>query len=1053
MHIGPSGITDREFCAEVRRLARAHRPGYSVPPIAYVLLVAMLGAPLPASAQPTQFRRLSVDHGLPSHYITTIYQDSKGFMWFGTDAGLCRYDGRTCKVFKNVPSDTTTLAGNAIWSLCEDRHANLWVGTYSGGLNKLDLKTEKITRMSSTSILPAALHTVPIKALLVDNDVLWIGTFGAGLGMLDLSTNAFHLFTHDSLDPGSIADDVIFWILQDHAGTIWVGTAGGLCAFEPARQTFTRYAHDPRNPRSLSNNIVVTVFEDHRNRLWVGTKNGLNLLDRGTGSFVRFGTPAPRGISNSSVYAIGEHFTRMDTSLWIGTDGGGVNRYDERTHSFHVFVNAASDPSSISDNNVTCMFTDRSGAMWIGTLQGGVNRIDTERKNVRHWRHDPANPNSLPRGGVYSLAQDSLGSFWIGTYAGGLCRYDVQRGLFQRYDQASSRGLASNDISALLTDRSGTLWVGTNAGGLMKFDAHASRFVPFSPTPSNHRRLASSSIDEVIEDTHGVIWIGTIGQGLNMYNPRTDALVRYLPNPSVAHSISHDRVTVIRQSRDGALWIGTEGGGLNRFDPQTRRFSHFRFHLADTNSLSDDLVYAVHEDRHGMVWVGTSNGLNRFNPTTRTFKRYFVRDGLASDYIKGILEDTKGNLWLITARGISRMSLDRKRIVNFDHHDGFINYGFTDAYIVTSTGHILVGGSEGVDIFHPDSLVENENPPPIVLTEFTVYNNPYALPQTIPFTQEISSLEWNQNFFSLSFAVLDFTNPDRNQYAYRMIKEGDPEWLSSGSGRFANFTNLDAGSYVFTATGANSNGVWNTQGVSLRITIKPPFWRTWWFLALMVTAVIALLAVIYNVRVAHLLRIERLRVRIAGDLHDDVGSSLSAIALMTDMVSRRLPPNSPERERLASATAVARTTADALRDIVWLINPEHEKVEDMVLRMKDAASKLLANIHHTFETDERGLTDRLDMDLRRNIILMYKEILNNITKHSQATKVDITMKCVDGQLFLRVRDNGRGFDEATVKRGSGLNNLRQRAEKMGGSLAIESAPGRGTCIELSVKIP
>ncbi len=1047
MQFASSGITDRVSRANARRNSFACNTLRPAAPAFCFIALALLGSTL--HAQSTLFRRLTVEHGLPSHYITTILQDSKGFMWFGTDAGLCRYDGRSFKLFKNIPADTTSLASNSIWSLFEDGEANLWIGTYSGGLNKLDLKTERITRMVHAAAIPAALNDVPIKALFVDGTTLWIGTFGAGLGMLDLSTNAFHHFTHDSLDPGSIADNVIFCILRDHAGTMWVGTASGLCAYEPSRQTFTRYAHDPKNPRSLSNNIVVTVLEDHRGRLWVGTKNGLNVLDRSSGNFTRFGT----ALSNTVIYAIGAHYTRTDTSLWIGTDGGGLNRYDEARQSFTTFINAPLDAASISDNNITCMFTDRSGTLWIGTLQGGANRIDTERKNVRHWRHSPGNPNSLPRGGVYSLAQDSAGTFWIGTYTGGLCSYEAQRGLFQQYDRATEHGLASSDISALITDRFGVLWVGTSGDGLLKFDARTKRFVPFSAIPSNQRRLLGVAIDELIEDRNGLIWIGTMGRGLNMYDPRTDVLVRYLPNPAVPQSLSHNRVTVVRQSRDGSLWVGTEGGGLNKFDPGTRTFTHFRARALDTTSLSDDLVYAVHEDRHGFVWVGTANGLNRYDPATGVFKRYFVRDGLASDYIKGILEDGKGNLWLITARGISRLSADRTGIVNFDYHDGFINYGFTDACVVSLTGHILVGGSEGVDLFHPDSLVENTTAPAIVLTEFTVYNTPYSLPQAMAFTHEIPSLAWNQNFFSIAFAVLDFTNPDRNQYAYRMTKEGDPRWVSSGTEPFANFTNLDDGTYVFTASGANNNGVWNTEGVRLRITIKPPFWRTWWFIALMIAVLVAILAIIYNVRVAHLLRIERLRVRIASDLHDDIGSSLSAIALMTDMVGRKLPPDSPERDRLASATAVTRSAADALKDIVWLINPEHEKLEDLLLRMKDAAAKLLANIHHTFDADEQNLAGTLDMDLRRNIILIYKEILNNITKHAQATNVQIRVRTSDGQFQLCVQDNGRGFDEATVTRGNGLNNLHTRAAKIGGSLAITSSPGKGTSVELLVKIP
>lgn len=1005
-----------------------------------------------ACAQPVSFKRISVEHGLPSAYVTTIFQDSKGFMWFGTDAGLCRYDGHTVRVFKNNPADSTSLSANTAWSLCEDRQARLWVGTYGGGLNCLDLKTERVT-MTKDFPLPESANEVPIKALLVDRaNVLWIGTFGAGLVALNLTTREVRHFTHDSLDPGSLPSNTIFCLLEDHSGRVWIGTAGGLCSFDRGRESFTRYVHDPGNPRTLSNNIVVTVYEDLRHRLWVGTKNGLNVLLPGSNAFKRYRASPSRGLLHPSVYAIGEHCAPHDTSVWIGTDGGGMHRYNEFSDSFTAYTNQPDDPTSLSDNHINGVFTDRSGTLWIATLQGGASRIDKQHKNVRHWRHSTSAPNSLSRGPVYSLVQDSSGNFWIGTYTGGLCRYEARSGSFLRYAPGAATGLTSSDISALLTDRTGQLWVGTPGRGLLKYVARAERFVPFSSVQSNQRRMQGAGIDELFQDSEGDIWIGTSGQGLLMYRPATDVLVGFFPQETNPRSISHSRITVIRECR-GMLWIGTEGGGLNVLDRTTREFAHYRFEASDTNSLSNDLVYAIHEDRSGAIWVGTSNGLNRFDPTTGTFRRYFTRDGLASDYIKGILEDRTGNIWLITASAISRMSPDGRSIVNFDYHDGFVNLGFNDAYLIAREGQLYVGGSEGVDIFHPDSLVVDETPPPVVLTEFTVYNNPYTLPQAVPFTSEIASLEWNQNFFSISFSVLDYANPERNLYSYRMAKEDDPTWTSSGANRFANFTNLDHGTYLFTATGANSNGVWNRQGTSLRITIRPPFWKTWWFITLMVLAVVGMLAIVYNVRVSHLLKIERLRVRIASDLHDDVGSSLSAIALMTEVVSRRLPEGSVERERLMAATHVTRTTADALRDIVWLINPEHENVQDLIQRMKDAASKLLLNTHLIFEVDHNGFPATLDMEFRRHLILLYKEILNNIARHAAATEVRITLRRDDGALFLRVSDNGKGFDETTIRRGSGLTNLRLRAERIGGTISITSAPGKGTTVELRAKIP
>ncbi|MER3524805.1 MAG: hypothetical protein C4326_12340 [Ignavibacteria bacterium] len=956
------------------------------------------------------------------------------------------------RTYKTHPIDSASLPSNAIWSLCEDTSAHLWIGAYTGGVSRMDLKSEKITRLGSSPLIPATLNAVPIKALYVDRkNVLWIGSFGAGLGMLDLSTNAARVFTHDPSNAESLCDNTIFSLLEDRSGILWVGTANGLCAFDSSRRRWTRFVHDPAHPRSLSNNIVVTVFEDHRGRLWVGTKNGLNLLDRATGTFTRFDTASAPRLSGASIYGIGIHCVGADTTVWFATRSDGLNRYDERTHTFTVFKNVIGDPTSLSDDNINCLFTDRTGTLWIGTLQGGVSKINTERKKVRSWRNDPSNSNSLPKGGVYALTQDSSGNFWIGTFAGGACRFDPRTETFTHMNRHTNHGLGDDDVTAFHTGPTGTVWLGTFRGYLGRFDPAQQRFVPFSHVSSHLQRLANVIIDGLHEDRKGRLWIGTVDHGLKMFDPRANVLVQYLPDSSNPQSLSHGRVTAIWEGRDGTFWIGTEGGGLNRFDPTTRSFTHFRSRSNDTTSLSGDLVYAVLEDHRGMLWVGTANGLNRYDPATRSFQR--VQNDLASDYIKGLLEDQRQNLWVMTANSIAWLSPDRTSVVRFDHHDGFVNFVFNDAYLLARSGHVYAGGSHGVDIFHPDSLVEQTRVPPVVLTDFTVYNNPYTLPQAMPFVREIGSLAWNQNFFSISFAVLDYDRPQRNRFAYTMTKEGDPQWISSGTSRFANFTNIDPGTYLFTAMGANSNGIWNREGATLRISITPPFWKTPWFAALALAAIIGILAAIYNYRIGQLLKIERLRLRIAGDLHDDVGSSLSAIALITEMVGRSLPSSSIERERLAAAAQVAHTTADSLRDIVWLINPEHETVEDMLLRMKDAASKLLAHMHYTFETDGIQASRVLDMEQRRNIILIYKELLNNIAKHAQATKVEITVRQADGVFVLNVRDNGRGFDEASITRGHGLNNVRRRAEQIGGTVTIASTPGQGTTAEVRFKIP
>ncbi len=1027
---------------------------------ALLLLLAVLAVFLTAIhlvAQPSSitFDRISVEQGLPSPYVTTIYQDSRGFIWFGTDAGLCRYDGLEVKIFKNSPADTASLAGNGIWSLCQDGKDVLWVGTYDGGLNRLDLRTEQIKRFNSHPSAPEIIRSFPIKALMVDQrGMLWIGTFGGGIAIYDPAQDSFSMMTHEPSNSNSLADNVVFSIIEDKSGTIWIGTSNGLSRFNPQGSRFTNYRNETRNPASLSNNVVVIVFQDAAGTIWAGTKEGLNRLDSASGTFEQFlnHPDHPTSLSFNQVYAVGEHRSAGTASLWVGTAGGGLNLFDHKTKRFRHVKNRIDDRTSLSDDNITSFFTDRTGTLWIGTIQGGANKINTEKKSVKHLRYNPNRPEGITKGAVYALAEDNNGHIWIGMLVGGINRYNKLTGEVTKYQQGPASGLASNDVTALAVDAGGTLWAGTYGAGLYRLEQHSGRFIPYLHRPGDDASLTSNDVDELYVDRRGNLWVGTHG-GLSRFDRSRDAFVQYRPNPAKAGSLNHERVTVIRSSRDGKVYVGTEGGGLNILDPANGTFSAFKFTPGDTTSLSNDLVYALHEDRGGTIWVGTSNGLNRFDRQTGTFRRYFVRHGLASDYIKGILEDKRGNLWLVTARNISRFGPEREQFVNFDNTDGLLNIGFNDASLKSRNGEFYIGGSEGVDIFHPDSLSENLHVPEIVLTDFTVYNNPHILPQVISFTKEIPNLSWNQNFFSISFVALDYASPGKNLYAYTLQREDDPDWISSGTTRFANFTNLDHGTYIFRAMGSNNNGVWNRVGTTLRITIRPPFWKEPWFIVMSVLAVIGMLALAYNYRVSQLLKIERLRVRIASDLHDDVGSSLSAIALMTEMVSRKLPETSSERKQLSGAVVATRNTADALRDIVWLINPEHEKMDDMLLRMKDAAAKLLMNIDHSFTSDENGLDNVLDMEFRRNAILIYKEILNNTLRHSQATKVEIHVSMSNGTFLLRVKDNGKGFDQNTVKRGHGLNNLRARTKKIGGTLNINSTPGQGTTTELVAKIP
>jgi ligand-binding sensor domain-containing protein/signal transduction histidine kinase len=1026
------------------------------------LVTLALFTSLNAQAQEVTFDHISVEHGLTSATVNEIYQDRRGFMWFGTADGLCRFDGYDVTSYKHDAADSNSISDNLIWSICEPRYNTetadgssgvIWIGTYGKGLNKFDRGTEKFTHYKHDPSNPKSLSDNYVKAIYEDNfGNLWIATYGGGLDRLIQGTEEFEHFRHDSLDPNSLSDNTIRSVYEDRLGVLWLGTNnGGLNAFDKERKRFTHYEHDTKDPHSISPGKVGPVYEDHLGVLWVGTTEGLDRFDRATNNFAHYKQdPANNNsLSNNGIYAITED---NSGALWIATFSG-LNRLDPVRKVFTRYSHRAGDPKSLSDDQIRSMYKDSTGSIWIGTVDGGVNKISTEKKQFIHIKHDLDNPHSLSSGVVWSICQDRSGVLWVGTSTDGLNEMDRTTQAFRHYrnEAGNPRSLSNNYVSAIFEDSYGTLWVGTWGGGINKFDRLTRQFTRCKGSPADNNNLCGNKIWVIYEDKQRTLWIGTWEEGLFRYDRNSDGFRSYRHDPKNPKSLSHDRVTSIFQDHLNTMWIGTEGGGLNRFDRSTAEFTAFRNDPSNPKSISNNSVQGIVEDTSGHLWIGTYTGLNKLLRETGEFEHYSTSEGIASDFIKGMINDDHGDIWLCTGRGVSRFIPERRSFRNYDVDDGLQSNVFTGICSKGLGGEIFLGGAEGFNVFHPDSIKDNPRIPPVVVTIFRIFERPAALETPVIETKKIT-LAYNEDFFSFVFAALDFTNPAKNTYAY-MMEGFDREWIYTGNRRYASYTNLDPGDYVFKVKGANNDGVWNEAGTSVQIIITPPFWQRWWFRILTAAVIIAVLTAAYNYRVSKLLEMERMRVRIASDLHDDIGSSLSSIALITDMVRKNLPPENQGGRQLADVSRAARHTADALKDIVWIITPEHEKVDDIILRMKDAAAKLLVGIDYSFHCTDNAIGSVLDMEFRRNVLLMYKETLNNLAKYSHATHVDITLGELHQMFQMTIKDNGIGFDEATIQHGNGLKNLRHRAEKIGGTIKIRSSPGGGTTVDLIARIP
>ncbi len=1097
-----------------------------------------------------QFDHLSLEHGLSQTTVLCILQDSKGYLWFGTADGLNKYDGYSFTVYRNNPRKPHSLSDDWATAICEDQAGSLWIGTSKGVLNHFDRKNERFTRYNLCA--PATLLSLKAKttvelpfifSFFIDqaittifadprgtSNTLWIGTLNCGLYRLALDSTAassgsdgnlqtrennnnikidkiiFQIthYQHDPANPHSLSDNHIRAIHRDLAGVLWIGTlGGGLNRLDEATGKFIHYKHDPADAKSLSNNRVLAIYEDRGGVLWVGTLGGgLNKLVAATNSgrnetasrsrahFVhyRHDPSNPHSLSDDDVSAIIEDDYR---TLWVGTFGGGLNKFNRAAGRFTYFKHDRFNPHSLGDNDVLAIGADRTGILWIGSQLGvGINKLDRRKEKFAHYKTDPTNPNSLSDDVVWSIYSPARGDgsiVWIGTYRGGLNRLDRKtptgvagRLAYFQHDPSNSNSLCQNHIRAICEDAAGALWLGTYSEGICKLSLQAAneiekrktKFVHYRHDPNNPHSLSDNQIRSIHRDKSSALWIGTFGGGLNKFDERTGRFIHYRHDPANPRSLSDDHVYTIYQDRSGTLWIGTFGGGLNRLNLDKNSGPHgdeaefvsYKHDPADSSSLSDNRVLSICEDKNGTLWIGTSGGgLNRLDRESGKFTHFTTQNGLSSNVIYGILEDERGNLWLSSNNGLSRFNPRTRACKNYDERDGLQSKEFSGgAYYQITTGEMFFGGINGLNCFFPDSLKDNFYAPPIVISAFKKFD------ETVVREPEKIKLSYDENFFSIEFAALDYANPAKNQYAYKL--EGfDQAWIYGGTRRSVSYTNLNPGKYIFRAKGTNNDGIWNERGVTLTIFIYPPLWKTWWFRFAAAATLILLLMLAHDYRVkqklARMMEIEqarkaeneRLRKQVADDFHDEFGQKLTNIALFAELSKRNLDNASPRAiAHLSKISDTAKSLSEAMRDFIWTLDRSKDSLYNVAERLKDYGEALFSKTGIDFEI--KGFCEELErislsMDWKRHLIQIFKAGMQNSLRDGGCKNVTLWIAPTGRGLEIYLVDDGNGFGHEDSVAGPDWRYIKKRAEKIRGQLNVIASAGRGTKIQFIGSIP
>lgn len=1000
-----------------------------------------------AQTTPFAFSHFTLDNNLYAHILM---RDSKGYLWIGSD-GLFRYDGVNLKHFIHDPKNNNSLVSDIVKSIAEDKKGRIWVGSIKG-ISCYDPASDSFTNYEYAGDNPKNRNGLFDNILFTDaGGALWCGN-QSGISRFDEHKNQFVLYNLLKYQsPGHKQGIFVTSITDDKKNKdwLWLSSYDGLVHFNK-KTGFARYYY-PDGPVITMNNL----FQDSHGRLWVATwGRGLGYFNEASGrfSFSLFERDNHFGTDNI-VFHIQEDVKGKDSSLFFISTNKGLCLPDlrdpEKVYFKYFYNHQPDEPKSIGAPPSQTLI-DKQGIIWVAT-DADVSYILPSTQVFRE-----INSTNQPHALINSITEEKLGSdhyqYWLSCwYTDGLILCDENFLPKEKFKLPGGYGRTANSrqINQVVIDpETKDVWIAT-MDGLYKWNRAKNTIKAYYPDKSNPLSLPTQYVMNLLLDHQKRLWIGTYHMGFAVMNTTNDTFIK-LPD-QVQTWAKGKRVFCMHEDRRERLWLGC-AGALFKMDEKTGKWQIYEHQKKNNKSKASGDVNGMAEDKNGNIWIGNDEGLNRFNEKTNDFELFTTTDGLSNDHIYNIVCDKAGILWAGTASGLNSIDPATNIIKSFYEKDGLSLNDQSNAIMIKSDNKIATAGAKGyVTLFDPAKLYRNSGPPPVYITSLKLYNKQDNRRSYFPLPKEIN-LSYDENYFSIDFIALNLMNAGDNKYAYQLTGL-DKNWIQSGSEHSATYSNLSAGKYTFKVKAANNDGVWNNQGARLIITISPPFWKTWWFITLCVIIVFIIGYSLYNYRLEQLLQVERLRTKISTDLHDDIGSTLSSISILSELVLHKKDKEQTD-EMLNEIKDNAINLMEKMDDIVWSINPKNDSLEDLLSRITRFASQLFEakNIEHviTIQPDIKDL--KLSMESRQHLYLIIKESINNIVKHANCTKASITAICKDHLLNVVINDNGKGFKTDRNYSGNGLINLKERAIKMGANVQIDSISRKGTTVAISIKI-
>ncbi len=1033
-------------------MVRPYRPTRLKPPLTNLALaIVMIWSALPCEAQSGfAFRHLTTEDGLSGDSVYCMLQDKRGYLWLGTFSGLSRYDGSRVVTYKPVPGDAESLSSSLIFDIHEDATGTLWIATDGGGLARYSRDSDAFDRFVHVPGNGSSPGSDRMFAVCDDPyGWIWVGTADAGIDRLDTVRGTFEHFRMDA----GLPSDTVRSLLCDDAGTLWAGTTNGLARFDRSRNVFV--AVD-----SAGSSTVRAIMEDVDHSLLVGTDGrGVYRLD----SERRVATRVALG-PGSDTLLIRALARDLLGRIWVGTEDRGLRVLSADGSTVSVVRSQPGAPAGLSHNAIRSLLVDQSGLVWVGTRGGGASAYNPRSVAVKRLDSGTGLPGAETRQMIESADQ----TLWIATDGGGLVHATAEgvpiRGF--RHVAGDPASIPSDRVICLAEAPGGGLWVGTDGGGLALLDPATGRARRMQRDPARPDSLGGDTVWALLVDTGGTLWVGLEGGGLDRLNDDGATFTHHVPRAGDRASISGNSVRALLQDSKGRIWIGLWDGGLTRWDPVSDTALAVFRPANDSRSLADSSVTCLFEDSRGTIWVGTGgSGLDRMHEDSSmtSFEHMGAADGLASDDIVGVLEDPAGTVWIVSGRGISRFDPTTGQFLSWGPADGFQQRFSQNAYLSRHDGRFMLGGPEGIDLFEPDALNHPDAPPPVVIADVSVVAHSDDDPARTSIRERAFRAALNSGVIelrpedaalALDFAVLDYVDPLRNRLSVTLWG-GPAERMELGSQTRAVLGGLAPGDYELRLSGATAGGVWNHEGAVLQIIVRPPFWKTGWFMAMVAAGALSIGLIIVIVRTRTLQRqAEQLRTlsmhiqdareeerkTAAREVHDELGQLLTAAKM--DLSWLRTHPPAPEAygSRVGEAIAMVDSAIDSVKSIATRLRPRALDT----LSLSEALRWQLEDFRRRSTVDCRAIIDpapeRVSEGAATTMFRVFQEILTNVGRHAQAQRVDVHFAVGDGIMMLEVKDDGMGIpaDAAGSRESLGILGMRERVRHEGGTFEIES---------------